>query len=122
VCSSDLEAQGADPDAFDNVVRSTAAAHLPAVVATMSGRVRYDLGLLRATITAFQGEPNGETVYPDLAGVRLLAQPDAFVEAGEPLTSVRCPAEMRDTFVARLGDCIRIIPPKGEQTVERINA
>lgn len=117
-----LEAQGADPDAFKEMVRSTAAAHWPAVIAATSGRVRYDLGLLRTTITAFQGEPIGETAYPDLVGVRLLAPPGAFIEAGEPLASVRCPAEMRGTFVARLGDCIRIIPPKGEQTVECINA
>lgn len=117
-----LEAQGADPDAFDVVVRRTATAHSPAVIATTSGRVRYDLGLLRASITEFQGEPSEETAYPDLAGVRLLAQPGAFVEAGEFLASVRCPAEMRDTFVARLGDCIRIVPSKGEQTVECIDA
>lgn len=117
-----LEAQGADPDAFDDVVRSTAAAHSPAVIATTSGRVRYDLGLLRTTIGAFQGEPNGETAYPDLVGVRLLAQPGAFVEAGELVASVRCPAEIRCTVIAGLGGCIHIIPPKGEQTVECINA
>lgn len=117
-----LEAQGADPDAFNYVVRSTAAAHAPAVAATTSGRIHYDLGLLRTTIMAFQGEPNGETVYPDLAGIRLLVPPGALVDAGEPLASVRCPAELRSTFVARLGDCIRIVPPKGEQTVECINA
>lgn len=117
-----LEAQGADRDAFSDVVRSTAAAHAPAVAATTSGRVRYDLGLLRTTVSAFQGEPNGETAYPDLAGVRLLVPPGALVEAGEPLLSVRCPAEMRDTFVARLGDCTRVMLPKGEQTVECINA
>lgn len=117
-----LEAQGADLDAFDDVVRNTAAAHSPAVISRMSGRVRYDLGLLRETIVAFQGEPNGETAYPDLAGVKLLVPPGAFVEAGEPLASVRCPAEMRSTFVVRLSNCIHIMPPKGEQTVEYINA
>lgn len=117
-----LEAQGADRDAFYDVVRSTAAAHAPAVTATTSGRVRYDLGLLRTTVMAFQGEPDGETAYPDLAGVRLLVPPGALINAGEPLVSVRCPPEMRDTFTARLSDCISIAPPKGERTVECINA
>jgi len=117
-----LKAQGADPDAFDDVVRSTAAAHAPAVIAATSGRMHYDLGLLRTIVMAFQGEPTRETAYPDLAGVRLLVAPGAFVEVGEPLVSIRCPAEMRSSFVARLGDCIRIAPPKGEQTVEFINA
>lgn len=117
-----LEAQGADRDAFDDVVRSTAAAHSPAVHATTAGRVHYNLGLLRTTVTAFQGEPNGEAAYPDLAGVRLLVPPGTLVEAGETLASIRCPAGMRDTFVAHLGNCISIAPPKAEQTVECINA
>lgn len=117
-----LEAQGADPDAFDAVVRSTAGAHVPAVVAMTLGRVQYDLGLLRTIVTEFQGEPSVETPYPDLAGVRLLVPPGSLVEAGEPLVSIRCPGEVRDAFAARLGHSIRILPPKGELTVERINA
>ena len=117
-----LEAQGADPDAFYDVVRRTAAAHAPGVIAKTSGRVRYDVGLLRTTIMAFQGEPNDEKAYPDLAGVRLLVPPGALVEAGEPLASIRCPTEMRDTFAERLSDCVRIAPPMGEQTEECVDA
>lgn len=117
-----LEAQGADRDAFDDLVRITAAAHAPALTAKNPGRVRYDLGLLRTTVTAFQGEPTRETAYPDIAGVRLLVPPGALVEAGEPLLSIRCPTEMRDTFVTRLGHCAYVMPPEGEKTVECINA
>lgn len=117
-----LEAQGADPDAFHNVVRRTASAHAPAVTAATSGRVRYDLGLLRTTMMAFQGEPTGETIYPDVVGVRLLVPPGSFVEVGEPLASVRCPAQMRSLFVANLRGCIRVTPPNGEHNVEFIHA
>jgi pyrimidine-nucleoside phosphorylase len=117
-----LEAQGSDRSAFDDVVRATAVAHAPAVAAAASGRVYYDLGLLRTAVASFQGTADGETAYPDLAGVKLLAAPGTLVEMGEPLVSVRCPIEMRGAFATRLGDCIRIVPPKGEQTVEHINA
>lgn len=117
-----LEAQGSDRNSFDDVVRATVAAHAPAVAAAASGRVYYNLGLLRTAVAAFQGAADGEKAYPDLAGVRLLAAPGTLVEMGEPLVSVRCPSEMRAAFASRLGDCISIVPPMGEQTVEHINA
>ncbi len=117
-----LEAQGSDRNAFDDVVRATAAAHALAVAAAASGRLYYDLGLLRTAVAAFQGAADEEKAYPDLAGVRLLAAPGTLVERGEPLVSVRCPSDMRAAFATRLGDCISIVPPMGERTVEYINA
>ncbi len=118
---ANVDAQGGSRSAFLDQIDRTRQQHQIGIVAERSGRLSYDLGHLRAAIVEFQGAGRtGE--YADEAGVVLLAPAGSLVDRGAPLMSVRCTPARRDQLIQRLGRAVLLSAPKGEDSVELIDA
>jgi thymidine phosphorylase len=85
-----LEAQGADPGEFDQLVNATIAGHRHVVNASKSGFFQVSLPKLRDLFGAAQrSETNDGLPFPDPIGAILHRSAGSWVNAGEPLASVR---------------------------------
>lgn len=87
---SNLEAQGADPKGFERLVMATAAAHGYVVCASRSGFFQVSLFKLRNLFgEAQRSKTNDHHPFPDPIGAILHRSTGSWVNAGEPLASVR---------------------------------
>jgi len=90
IFNANLEAQGADPDAFVRVVNATASGHRFALRARQGGFYRVSLAAVRDLFVGIQRSRVGSgTPFPDPVGAQLLRRAGEWVDAGDQVASVR---------------------------------
>lgn len=90
IFNANLEAQGADPAAFVQVVNATESGHRFALRARQGGFYRICLSRVRDLFVEIQrSRPGPGTAFPDPVGAQLLRRSGEWVEAGEQVASVR---------------------------------
>jgi thymidine phosphorylase len=88
-----IETQGADFESFIKKVESVRKKHIYILVAEKKGYISYNLKLIRDLIVGVQNQVK-QNKYPDPCGVKLLKEPQKFVERGEKVMSIRIPSEV----------------------------
>ena len=102
-----LQAQGADFNAFVDLVKLTKAAHDMRIVASQDGFCVYPLEDLRETMVGWQttnlNVPSlSSSAFPDPVGIVLLERPGDWVMKGTPLATVRAPVSIQEAVRIRL--------------------
>jgi len=90
IFNRNLESQGADPEGFDRLVKATVAAHRFTVRTRRSGFYRVSLAKVRDLFVNAQRSAAVEDMpFPDPLGAVLLRPNGSWVNAGDPVASVR---------------------------------
>ena len=90
IFSENLEAQGADPDDFEQLVARAAGEHRHTIKAERSGFFDVPLQELRDLIVERQrANSTDEFPFPDPVGIKLFHSSGSWVHNGEPVASVR---------------------------------
>lgn len=90
IFNANLEAQGADPEAFVQVVNATVSGHRFALRASKGGFYRVSLSAVRDLFVEIQRSRSGPGApFPDPIGAQLLRRAGEWVDAGDQVASVR---------------------------------
>lgn len=90
IFNANLEAQGADPEAFVQLVGTTVSSHRFALCARKGGFYRVSLSAVRDLFVEIQQSRSGlGTPFPDPVGAHLLRRAGEWVDAGDQVASVR---------------------------------
>ncbi|MBR8024599.1 hypothetical protein KDX27_28245 [Burkholderia cenocepacia] len=111
---ANLEAQGASEEAFVETLARIRSMEAVEIVARGDGRLQICLDAIREAIVGLQAEqPSSHAGFNDPAGVVLHHEPDAQINSGDVLATVRidsrCP---REKFLAKLDLAIHAGSPE----------
>lgn len=103
IFNANLEAQGADPAAFVQVVNATVSGHRFPLRARQGGFYRVSLSAMRDLFVEIQRSRAGPgTPFPDPVGAHLLRRAGDWVDAGEQVASVRADDDVWQEYGERI--------------------
>jgi pyrimidine-nucleoside phosphorylase len=102
-----LIAQGATPEAFDEIVAATRNLHVYELKASADGFAHFPMERIRQVLVDWQGRvPKSDRPFPDPVGLILRRRPGDWVTAGELLATARVTLEAPREIVRELEACV----------------